>query len=897
MKEVIPLSCAKPEFCQRCPINHLTTGYVPPQAVASPFVIVGEAAGENEVEKGLPFVGGAGAWLDSMLKAAKLNRKDYNIVNVLGCRPPDNVFPGDAEWKHTSGAVAQQAVDYCAQHHLLPFLKSRKWDKVIALGGKALEATTGMSRITQWRGSPLPLLWDRKGPNIVLPTLHPAALMRQATMFSVAVTDLNKSTVLPPEHYKLYPTLDEVKRFDATEFAFDFEWEPSTGRITMCGLTDRPFHCLVVPFEQPYIEELRRIFTNAKRIIGHNIVGADTKYFEELGWQVSAELHDTMLMQHLVQPDMRHGLNFVASVFTNKVYWKGHGDESEDENGDGIGGTGAQWKTWSDPNGIPVDRGGYTGCRSSDEAFRLYNARDTDASYQCWLQLRNLITRYGLEHTYWNVSVPIAHVCRELSNAGLRLDTTRLGEIIADLTEKIKTAEALLPESLRPYEEDIMQNAPAPEGTYKPKKKVCKGSRNTPHDPLPIVFEYPGEHFICDICGKGFDSGKMELAKIVKVPAKRWVRPLNSPAKVMEYAESVGCLIKTSLKTKKATADKNARKGWAKTHPEFIVMSEVVKQSKLKSTFATEALLLEKRMYFRLNPVGTTEGRFSSAGQRKGIDYNIQNVPKSVRKIFVVDEPGQAFLNLDVMQGENMITAHLAKDVERLERLMTPGYSEHADLASRIFGLTVDKNLEAHEHYYKAGKITNHGRNYGLGVEKMRESFLADGIDFSIADIKEFIEIWKKMNRRTAEWQKETIAVASRQGFLENVYGRRRWFQSRDYATKALAFLPASTLADTVMRMMLAHYPGRFLTELMANKVDTVAELCDGWRMCIQVHDSIGLVGPAETWQEQARRTTTIMTQPWAALDGFTLGVDLEVALPTAERPLPAWGDCKKVKL
>ena len=129
----------------------------------------------------------------------------------------------------------------------------------------------------------------------------------------------------------------------------------------MCGLTDKSYTSICVPFVEPFISELKRIFEAAEVIIGHNIVDADTAYFEKLGWNVSAKLHDTMLAQHLIQPDYRHGLAFVASVFTNKVFWKGKGEEQEDEAGN-ILPAGAQWKTWDSPDAIPREFGGYGGC-------------------------------------------------------------------------------------------------------------------------------------------------------------------------------------------------------------------------------------------------------------------------------------------------------------------------------------------------------------------------------------------------------------------------------------------------------------------------------------------------------------------------------------------------------
>ena len=151
------------------------------------------------------------------------------------------------------------------------------------------------------------------------------------------------------------------------------------------------------------------------------------------------------------------------------------------------------------------------------------------------------------------------------------------------------------------------------------------------------------------------------------------------------------------------------------------------------------------------------------------------------------------------------------------------------------------------------------------------------------------MNIWKKENARTAAWQQETINLAQKQSYLENPFGRRRWFQGRDFATKALAFLPASTLADMVLRMMIAHYPSRFETEIMAMQLAVVADLCPDWRMALQVHDDIVCIGPDETHLEQAQRSRSIMTMPWRELDGFAFRVETKYSTVS-------WGDAKVLK-
>lgn len=874
---------AKPDFCAACPINAHTSGYVPLQRGSGRELWVGSAASEEDARQGRPYSDGAGAWLNSMLKSAHIARSSLNIINTIGCRPPEDVYPGSDAWTWTDRATARAAIEYCREHHLAPALVQIQPTRVVALGEEALHSLTPRQGMLLWRGSPLPLRGAvQDGPRVV-PTLPPDFLMRQANLFSVAVHDLRRGLELPPEEYDLFPSLDTVRSFTATTFSFDFEWD-SWGNITMCGLSDRWYRAIVVPFVGEYIGELKRIFESAETLIGHNIVDADTFYFDRLGWKVTARLHDTMLAQHLIQPDMRHGLGFVASVFTNKVFWKGQGEESEDDAGN-ILPTGAQWKTWDSPDAIPREFGGYGGCHSGDEAWRLYNARDTDGTLQAETPIFRLLHEYKQEHVYWNVSVPAAFICRDINAAGLRIDTTKVGSIRDDLGRKIAEEELLLPEGLKPYEVPCTKQILAPEGTYKPKTIRCAGRKKdrTTHERVEWSVSVPGTTR-CPICGRE-TTVRLSAVKRIKVPSTKRIVPWNSGPQVMAYAKSLGAPTVPHAKTGQPSSDKRARRVWGREYPEFTRVDSLKKLVTQRQSFAKEALQEIERVFFRLSVTGTSEGRLACSGVYPA-NLNLQNQPKAIRKIFIPDQEGYGILSHDIVQGENMLTAWLAKDWERWERLNTPGFDEHSYMASRFFNTPVGPD----DPLRKPGKVINHGRNYGLGERKTQDYLALEGFNFTISDIREMIAIWKKENRRTAEWQQETIHLAQRQSYLENSFGRRRWFQGRDFATKALAFLPASTLADMVLRMMIAHYPSKFGAEIMALRLGVVADLVDAWRMALQVHDDLMFIGPHETHEEMGRRTIAIMTQPWPELDNFHFRVETKYSTTN-------WGDAKVIHL
>ena len=145
------------------------------------IMIIGEAPGGDEDRMGLPFVGAAGQLLDKMLAAIGLDRQHVYITNILPWRPPGNRTPSPEE-------VAL----------MWPFLRRHiqlKAPKVIfALGGSSakllLSTTTGILKL---RGQVQEIDFGDAGQaNVipVLPSLHPAYLLRAPKMKQKAFQDL-----------------------------------------------------------------------------------------------------------------------------------------------------------------------------------------------------------------------------------------------------------------------------------------------------------------------------------------------------------------------------------------------------------------------------------------------------------------------------------------------------------------------------------------------------------------------------------------------------------------------------------------------------------------------------------------------------------------------------------
>lgn len=148
--------------CQRCPLREGACGVVfgegSPQAE---IVFVGEGPGAEEDRLGRPFVGPAGQLLDRIINAAGLKREDVYIANIVKCRPRGNRAPLKEEMEACYPLLEKQ-------------LELIDPPIVVCLGAVAARVlvSPGIS-ITRERGQ-----WHRWGRRMVMPTFHPAALLR-----------------------------------------------------------------------------------------------------------------------------------------------------------------------------------------------------------------------------------------------------------------------------------------------------------------------------------------------------------------------------------------------------------------------------------------------------------------------------------------------------------------------------------------------------------------------------------------------------------------------------------------------------------------------------------------------------------------------------------------------
>lgn len=129
--------------------------------INSKLMFIGEGPGQDEDEKGRPFVGRAGQLLDKILLAAEIPRNDVYITNVIKCRPPGNRLPKPDEVK-------------VCQNYLEAQIRIIKPKIIVCLGALASQVVIDKNaRITRVRGR-----WFMRHDTMIMATFHPAALLR-----------------------------------------------------------------------------------------------------------------------------------------------------------------------------------------------------------------------------------------------------------------------------------------------------------------------------------------------------------------------------------------------------------------------------------------------------------------------------------------------------------------------------------------------------------------------------------------------------------------------------------------------------------------------------------------------------------------------------------------------
>ncbi len=137
--------------CTKCRLHQFRKNPVPGEgSLDARIMFVGEAPGRKEDEPGRPFVGSAGALLNSLLRKIGLRREEVYITNIVKCRPPGNRDPKPDEIEACLPYLIRQIrliepeiIVALGRHagRTLYRLAGRKWINIRRHRGRVIEAS------------------------------------------------------------------------------------------------------------------------------------------------------------------------------------------------------------------------------------------------------------------------------------------------------------------------------------------------------------------------------------------------------------------------------------------------------------------------------------------------------------------------------------------------------------------------------------------------------------------------------------------------------------------------------------------------------------------------------------------------------------------------------------
>jgi len=708
------------------------------------ILLIGEAPGKEEEASARPFVGGSGRELTKMLNEAGILRTEVRVANVCHYRPPGNKM--DLWWP-------EKKKDIRSNYHvnvdgewfdprvaegiasLREEIERTQPNVIVPLGNLPLWATTGNSGITKWRSSILRGLASRgiSPTTKVIPTIHPAAVLRNWEWRYLAVHDFRR--VKRWQDYKEFPTLEEnflvAPTFDQvrdtltrllsevqrqpTYLAVDIETK--SRHLACLGIAWSKRDAICIPFysfekrcdcwtseqELEIVLLLRELLTHRHALcIGQNWQ-YDYQYIAKY-WGFEVNLNTDIMSEHHVHfAGLAKGLDFQSSLYADiHVYWKDEGKEM---------GKGSEvvWWTYNCKDC----------CRTWEIAEVLRSARRTSS------------LKRTLHGTPFEIQQRLTTPVARASARGIRVDHDRRAQQVFVLQNEISFIHEWLekvlghpfnprsnPQMSRLFYDDLQQ----------PKILHRKTKKPTLND------------------------------EALDIIAKRDIllRPLCHA--INHYRSLGNCL---AVCTQPLDSDGRFRSQY--TIP------------------GTETY----RFTSSADPFGFgTNGQNITSGDRADKDWPLPNL----RKLFIPDE-GFTLGEFDLPQADARVVAWEAEEESLIDLFNDPTRHLHFENAEIIYGERLKDKKDRRYYFAKQGvHLTNYGGNAKV---------LAMTLGITVAEAERFQKRYFQMRPSIKKWHQRIQMQLMTKRYVENVFGYRRFYFDRidDLLKEALAWIPQSTVA------------------------------------------------------------------------------------------------------
>lgn len=281
-------------------------------------------------------------------------------------------------------------------------------------------------------------------------------------------------------------------------------------------------------------------------------------------------------------------------------------------------------------------------------------------------------------------------------------------------------------------------------------------------------------------------------------------------------------------------------------HPAVEMILNYRSLTKLKSTYCDGLLKViaeDGRIHSNFNQTETRTGRISST------EPNLQNIPvrtelgREMRRFFVARE-GWVLVDADYSQIELRVLAHVANDQNMIAAFQNND-DIHRATAAQVFHMPEEMVTPIMR---SRAKAVNFGIVYGIGAFS-----LAKDISVSRKEAETYIHDYLEHYSGIREYMERVVAQAKEQGYVETLFGRRRYlpeltssnFNLRAFGERVARNMPIQGAAADIIKIAMIRVEDRLEKENMKS------------RLILQVHDELIVEAP----KEEAERAAKILTE------------------------------------
>ena len=307
-------------------------------------------------------------------------------------------------------------------------------------------------------------------------------------------------------------------------------------------------------------------------------------------------------------------------------------------------------------------------------------------------------------------------------------------------------------------------------------------------------------------------------------------------------------------------------------HPIIELILDYRKNTKLKSTYCDglgKQISIDGKIHTTFKQTQTLTGRLSSA------EPNLQNIPvrsekgKELRKFFIAEE-GNVLIDADYSQIELRVLAHVAND-ETLINAFVEGEDVHTVTASQVFGVPLHAVTNEMR---KRAKAVNFGIIYGIG-----DYSLSQDLKIPKKTAAEYIKNYLDKYSGVRDYLERTKAEARENGYVETMFGRRRYIPELSAGNKNLQAFGERVAMNTPIQGAAADLIK--IAMIRADKMLQEAGLKA--KLILQIHDELIIEAPAN----EADEAEAILRE--AMQNATSLRVPLQVDIGRGK----SWYDAK----